>query len=89
MSRSTRYTDSIKPALAQWCLVLVSLPQVIIKQNMPLNDNACGIVECSVKAKDHSVHASGFRCTPVASVISVVLPGYRFVPLFIYSGLLL
>ena len=43
------------------------------------------------KAIDHSMCVSYFSCTPAASisVISVVLSGYRCVPLFVHSGQLL
>ena len=46
---------------------------------------------CQIKAIDHSMHVSCFSSTPVAAitVISVVHSGYRYVPLFVYSGLLL
>ena len=51
-------------------------------------------LKCScftIKAIEHSMYISGFSCTPVASisVISVVLSGYRCVPLFTHSRLLL
>ena len=54
-------------------------------------------VLCTVKnleAIDQSMYFSGFSCTLVASIsvismISVVLSGYRCVPLFVHSGLLL
>ena len=45
------------------------------------------------KTIDHSMYVSGFSCTPATSipVISVVLSGYRCVPLLVQicSGLLL
>ena len=45
----------------------------------------------SLKAIDHFMYVSGFSCTTVAStsVIIVVLSGYRYVLLFVHSGLLL
>ena len=45
----------------------------------------------TLKAKEHTMFVSGFSCTQVCSisVIGVVLSGYRFIPLLVYSGLLL
>ena len=46
-------------------------------------------VESGIEAIDQSMYVSGFKCTLVfsISVISVVLSGYRCVPLFVHSGL--
>ena len=43
------------------------------------------------KATNHYMCVSGFSCAPVASifVISVVFSGYKSVPLFVHSGLIL
>ena len=47
------------------------------------------IIKILLKDIDHSMYVSGLSCTPVVSVISLVLSGYRYVPQLVHSGLLL
>ena len=64
--------------------------QILISSLVNNNMSTSIILACVLKAIDHSIYVSGFSCNPAASIseISVVLSGYRYILMFVHSGLL-